>query len=175
MYLSKVMEAEVEGKEVPEVIEPMPATREKRPPPQERRCQREAGTEQQCRAARMQDSQFCFFHDPVIRSHRLELFKLDHLPLGRGRDLHQLLARAIQAVEKKQLHPQQAYAIGWLVQLLLQTLREVEKERNLHQRRSYGQLWAEVVRRWRSGEKPPPEEEYGPDEAEAGEWIPREE
>jgi len=40
------------------------ATKEKKPPAQERRCQRGAGTEKQCRAARMGSSQFCFFHDP---------------------------------------------------------------------------------------------------------------
>ena len=145
--------------------------KEKRPPPQERRCQRGAGTEQQCRAARLRGSEFCFFHDPGIRGHRLELHELDELPLGRSRDLHRLLARVVEAVEKKKLNPQQAYAIGWLVQLLLQTLRGVEEERSHHEAKSYGQLVRDAYMKLRSGEAVGGEEEYGADEAEPSEWI----
>ena len=148
------------------------ATKEKKPPAQERRCQRGAGTETQCRAARMQVSQFCFFHDPGIRGHRIELRELDQLPLARSRDLHRLLARAVEAVEKKRLNPQQAYAIGWLVQLLLQTLRGVEKERDYHRQHSYGQLVGDAFRELRGGETDTSEEEYGPEEAEPTEWDP---
>ena len=147
--------------------------KEKKPPPQERRCQHGAGTEKQCRAARMRASEVCFFHDPGIRGHRLELRELDALPLGRSRDLHELLARVIGAVEKRRLDPQQAYAIGWLVQLLLQTLRGVEKERNHHHAQSYGQLVADAFQKLRSREGVAGEEEYGPDEAEPTEWDPK--
>ena len=149
-------------------------TREKKPPAQERRCQREAGTEKQCRAARMFGSKFCFFHDPVIRGHRLELLELEHVPLGRSREVHQLLARSVEAVEQKRLNPQQAYAIGWLAQLLLKSLEGVEKERSYHHSESFGQLVADAWRRWKSGEKPAPEDEYGPEEAEPSEWVPME-
>lgn len=145
-------------------------SKEKKPPPPERRCQRGTGTEAQCRAARMQGSEFCFFHDPGIRGHRIELRELDEVPLGRSRELHRLLARAVEGVERKRLDPQQAYAIGWLVQLLLQTLRGVEKERSLHEARSYGQLVGDAWRKLRSGEPVASEDEYGPDEAEATEW-----
>ncbi|MGH9813934.1 MAG: hypothetical protein ACRD4T_12445 [Candidatus Acidiferrales bacterium] len=137
----------------------------KRPPAQERRCQRGARTPEQCRAARMRGSELCFFHDPGIRMHRLELAELSDLPLGRSRDLHRLLARVVRAVEKKKLDPQQAYAIGWLVQLLLQTLKGVEDERSDHHAKSYGQLISDFWMKIRSGEKPG-EEEYGADEAE---------
>lgn len=146
------------------------ATKAKKPPPQERRCQRGAGTEEQCRAARLQGSELCFFHDPVIRGHRLELRELDEIPLGRSRELHRLLARVVEAVEKKRLDPQQAYAIGWLVRLLLQTMRGVEKERSYHQSQSYGQLLQDAYMKLRKGEKLE-EEEYGADEAELREWI----
>jgi hypothetical protein len=148
--------------------------KEKRPPPQERRCQRGAGSEQQCRAARMRGSEFCFFHDPVIRGHRLQLRELDELPLGRSRDLHRLLARVVKAVENEELNPQQAYAIGWLVQLLLQTLHGVEAERSLHSARSYGQLVSDAFARLRRKDAAESEEEYGPDEAEETEWDPPE-
>ena len=149
------------------------ATKEKKPPAQERRCQRGAGTETQCRAARMQVSQFCFFHDPGIRGHRIELRELDEVPLARSRDLHRLLGRIVTAVEKKKLDPQQAYAIGWLVQLLLQTLRGVETERTYHHSSSYGQLVGDAFRKLRRGETIS-EEEYGPEEAEPTEWDPEE-
>lgn len=145
-------------------------TKEKKPPPEERRCQRGAGTETQCRAARMHGSELCFFHDPGIRGHRLELRELDEVPLGRSRDLHRLLARAVEAVERKRLDPQQAYAIGWLVQLLLQTLHGVEKERGYHEAQSYGQLVRDAYVKLRSGEGAAGEDEYGPDEAEGTEW-----
>ncbi len=115
--------------------------------------------------------EFCFFHDPGIRGNVLELRELDELPLGRSRDLHRLLTRVVEAVEKKELNPQQAYAIGWLVQLLLQTLQGVEKERSLHHSRSYGQLLGDVYARLKRGEGKEMEEEFGPDEAEPSEWI----
>lgn len=149
------------------------ARKEKRPPVQERRCQRGAGTAQQCRAARMLASEFCFFHDPVIRGHRQELRELDELPLGKSRELHRLLARVAEAVEKKQLDPQQAYAIGWLVQLMLQTLHGVDQERSHHHSQSYGQLVQDAYLKLRSGkgEEKEGEEEYGADEAEPIDWI----
>jgi len=150
------------------------ARRLKRPPAQERRCQMRAGTEQQCRAARLAGSEFCFFHDPVIRGHREELRELGELPLGRSRDLHQLLASAVKAVEKKRLDPQQAYAIGWLVRLMLETLQGVEKERTYHQSQSYGQLVQDAYLKLRKGEPAGSEEEYGADEAEVTDWIPEE-
>ncbi len=93
------------------------------------------------------------------------------MPLARSRDLHRLLARAVEAVEEKRLDPQQAYAIGWLAQLLLRTLAGVEKERNYHQSSSYGQLIGDAVLKLRRGEKIS-EEEYGPEEAEPTEWDP---
>ncbi len=139
--------------------------KEKKPPPQERRCQRKAGTPEQCRAAKLKGSEFCFFHDPGIRWHRLELRDLSDLPLGRPRELHQLLARVVRAVEKNKVSSQQAYAIGWLVQLLLQTLQGVEKERSHHETSSYGTLYQDFYLKLKSGEKMP-EDEYGPDEPE---------
>jgi len=110
--------------------------------------------------------------DPGIRGHRIELRELDEVPLARSRDLHRLLGRIVTAVEKKKLDPQQAYAIGWLVQLLLQTLRGVEKERDYHRQHSYGQLVGDAFRELRGGETDTSEEEYGPDEAEETEWDP---
>lgn len=139
--------------------------KQKRPPEQERRCQRRAGTPEQCRAARLKGSNLCFFHDPVIRGHREDLMELNALPLGRPRDLHRLLTRVVRAVEKGKLNPQQGYAIGWLVQLLLQTLKGVEKERGYHTSESYGTLIQDMVMKLKSGEKLP-EDEYGVDEAE---------
>jgi hypothetical protein len=142
----------------------------KRPPPQERRCQRNAGTERQCRAARMKGSELCFFHDPVIRTHREDLIKLNEVPLHRSQDLHRLLARAVKAVERKKINPQQAYAMGWLVQLLLQTSQGVEKEKSYHESQSYGMLYRDLYLKLRGGEKMP-EDEYGPDSAEDAERL----
>jgi hypothetical protein len=118
-------------------------------------------------------SEFCFFHDPVIRGHRLELRELGELPLGQSRDLHRMLARVAGAVERKKLNAQQAYAIGWLVQLMLKTLEGVEKERIHHESQSFGRLTQDAFLRLRSSEskKEEMEEEYGPDEAELKEWI----
>ncbi|MCI0402431.1 MAG: hypothetical protein L0212_02775, partial [Acidobacteria bacterium] len=68
-------------------------------------------------------------------------------------------------VEKNKVSSQQAYAIGWLVQLLLQTLQGVEKERSHHETSSYGTLYQDFYLKLKSGEKMP-EDEYGPDEPE---------
>ncbi|MGH9862208.1 MAG: hypothetical protein ACRD35_02160 [Candidatus Acidiferrales bacterium] len=142
----------------------------KRPPPQERRCQKDTGTEQQCRAARLRGSEFCFFHDPQIRGHRMAMQELDQLPLGKSQDLHRLLARAVRAVEKNKLTPQQAYAIGWLVQLMLQTLRGVDRERGYHHSKSYGELIRDAYLKLREGKLSEDEEEFGPDEADPSAW-----
>ncbi|HXE76193.1 MAG TPA: hypothetical protein VNN18_11260 [Candidatus Xenobia bacterium] len=150
---------------------PREPKKQRRPPTQDRRCQRDAGTDKQCRAARLMGREFCFFHDPGIRGHRLELRELNELPMGRSRDLHRLLTRVVRAVEKNKLNPQQAYAIGWLVQLLLRTLEGVEKERNYHHSRSYGELYTDAYWRLKTGQGAKIDKEYGPDEADEGEWF----
>ena len=129
----------------------------KKPPPLNKRCQMGAGTEAQCRAARLIDSDYCFFHDPEARRHREELERLEKLPLARASDIHQLLAWTLKAVRKKRINPQQAYAVGWLVRLMVENQPELEKERSNHKEQSYQRLEqseeAGLVPQWE--EEPP--------------------
>lgn len=127
------------------------------PPPPNKRCQMGAGTEAQCRAARLYDSDYCFFHDPEARRHREELERLEKLPLARASDIHRLLAWTLKAVRKKRINPQQAYAVGWLVRLVVENQPELEKERSAHEKQSYQRLErseeAGLVPQWE--EEPP--------------------
>lgn len=106
--------------------------RRKKPPPPHKRCQLGAGTEAQCRAARLYDSDYCFFHDPEAQRHRRELEHLEKMPLARASDIQRLLAWTLKAVRKRRLNPQQAYAVVWLARLLVENRAELEKERSYH-------------------------------------------
>lgn len=105
--------------------------RKKLPPPQ-KRCQMRAGTERHCRAARKKDSEYCFFHDPHAIMHRLELNRLEHLPLQHSSELHELLAETVQQVMAGQLSPQQAYAVACLVRELRANTTGLRSEMDFH-------------------------------------------
>ena len=120
-------------------------SRKKLPPPA-KRCQYKTRSGKRCKAARLHDSEFCFFHDPIAQEGSWDLTRLEHLQLGKPSTIHQLLAETVEAVRQEKLNPQQAYAVGWLVQLMMQNLTGIEREAAGYERRSYGRIWAGKVR-----------------------------
>jgi hypothetical protein len=127
-------------------------SRKKLPPP-EKRCQYKTGSGKRCKAARLHDSEFCFFHDPIAQEGSWDLTRLEHLPLGKPSTIHQLLAETVEAVRQEKLNPQQAYAVGWLVQLMMQNLSGIAREAAGYEQRSYGRIWAGKVRELVFGNK----------------------
>ena len=119
--------------------------RKKRVPSQGKRCQMGAGTAEQCRAPRQLDSEYCFFHDRDAQTHREALTKLEALRLATPSEIHDFLADMVKAVAENRLDPQQAYAIGWLLQQLRENLSAVEEERAGHAAGGYAGWTPEEV------------------------------
>lgn len=140
--------------------------REKKLPPQEKRCHYRGEDGQQCRAARLLDSDYCFFHDPLVEDSRQELEQLEELQLGRPSEVHGLLVEIIKQVRKNRLKPKQAYALGWLVQLLMQNREAVEHEKDVYKAESYGREFKRLLE-----EKLHGEEEGGQNGKEGGEDV----
>lgn len=118
--------------------------RTKKLPPAEKRCQ-DRGGGKQCRAARLHDSTYCFFHDPVARRGSMALLRVEELALGKPSDIHQLLVEIVERVRKKRLSPQQGYALGWLIQLMMQNLEGIEREARGYHHESYGRIIAGTI------------------------------
>lgn len=102
--------------------------KKKLPSPQ-RRCQMKREDGQQCRAARLRDSDYCLFHHPWTQKHRRKLFRIDELALRGADDVHELLVSTLLGVKEGKINPQQAYAIGWLVRVVRENREELERER----------------------------------------------
>ena len=115
-------------------------------PPQEKRCQMAAGTEEQCRAPRRKNSEYCFFHAPEAQEERVALGeKLLSLRLLTHSDLHEFLVETTEAVRRKRLDPQRAYALACLVKQIQENLPAVDRELREHQSRGWVGLTPEDV------------------------------
>lgn len=115
-------------------------------PPEEKRCQMSAGTAEQCRAPRRKNSEYCFFHAPEAQDQRVALGeKLLTLQWLNHSDLHQFLVEATEAVRRKRLDPQRAYALACLVKMIRENLPAVDRELREHQQMGYVGWTPEVV------------------------------
>jgi len=138
--------------------------RRKKLPPQAKRCQMKAGTKEQCRAPRQWDSEFCFFHDPEAQAERMQLGgKLMRLRWLNPSDLHDYLVRTTEAVRRKRLDPQRAYAISCLVKQIQENLPAVDKELREHRQSGYVGWNAELVEK-RAWEELEANEQYRAEE-----------
>lgn len=107
-------------------------------PPPEKRCQMSAGTEEQCRAPRQKNSEYCFFHRPEAQDERVALGeKLMRLRWLNPSDVHEFLVETTEAVRRKRLDPQRAYALTCLVKQILENLPAVDRELREHQQTGY--------------------------------------
>ncbi|MFQ5927732.1 MAG: hypothetical protein ACE5MH_09910 [Terriglobia bacterium] len=135
-------------------------------PPTEKRCKYRYDDGEQCRAARMYDSPHCFFHDPKARQGADGLAMLEELELRRASDIHRLLAEVVKAVRKKRLKPHEGYALGWLIQLMIQNLSGVEREESQYHAQSYGRVFAGALREHYFAPREEKEDEDGEEPAE---------
>lgn len=118
----------------------------KKVPPQEKRCQMNAGKKEQCRAPRTWKSEYCFFHEPEARDQRIFLGeKLMRLRWLNPSDLHEVLVQTTEAVRRKKLDPQRAYALACLVKQIQENLPAVDKELREHRESGYVGWDAELV------------------------------
>jgi len=130
--------------------------RKRKLPPPEKRCQMNAGTEKQCRAPRRKDSEYCFFHEPLAQDERYALIKkVMSLRWVNPSDLHELLVDTAEAVRRKRLDPQRAYALACLVKQIRENLPAVDKEIEEHRQGAYAGWGPEVAEEvaWREAEE----------------------
>lgn len=105
--------------------EPERQDREPAKLPEEKRCRHSWPDGRRCRAAHMKGSEWCFFHDPALHT------PPPPLALLTASELHALLGRAIRDVQQNRLTAGQAYAIGYLAQLLFTQQENVQREYGL--------------------------------------------
>lgn len=125
-------------------------------PSPEKRCQMNAGTEKQCRAPRRKNSEYCFFHEPLAQDERYALIKkVMDLRWVNPSDLHELLVETAEAVRRKRLDPQRAYALACLVKQIRENLPAVDKELQEHRQGGYAGWTPELVEEvaWREVEE----------------------
>jgi len=103
------------------------------------RCKARTEKGKRCEAARMKHSVYCVFHDPKITQRRQEL--MFPIPYEHPDQLQWLLRDAVEDLKSKKLSGKEAYALGYLVTLLMQNQPRVEQER---QRLNNAPFMAEV-------------------------------
>jgi hypothetical protein len=120
--------------------------RAKKLPPPEKRCEMDLGHKGQCRAPRRKNSKYCFFHQEEAQFERMALGeKLMRLKWVNPSDLHEVLVTAVEAVQRKKLDPQRAYALACLVKQIQENLPAVDKELQEHQQSGYVNWKPEMV------------------------------
>ena len=110
------------------------------------RCQARMPSGRRCEAAAIQHRQFCVFHDPEMRRRRWKM--RFPIPYEHADELHRLLGEAVKDLREKKLKSKEAYALGYLVTLLMQNRPEVEREREAVESAAYTTELQAAVNRW---------------------------
>ena len=97
--------------------------------PEERRCTHVYGDGRRCKQRRWREKELCFHHDPEAA----ELRKPKGVPVSELRmisatEVHALLTKALEDLQAKRINPGEAYAIGYLAQLVLTNLKAMGEE-----------------------------------------------
>jgi hypothetical protein len=87
--------------------------------PEERRCTHVYADGRRCKQRRWREKEVCFHHDPEAAELRKAQPPSSELRLISKTEVHSLLADVINDLRTKRMKPGEAYAIGYLVQLLL--------------------------------------------------------
>lgn len=96
--------------------------------PEERRCLCRFADGRRCRMRRW-GTELCFHHDPAAAKKRKNRGRpLSRLELLTATEVHELLTRTLRRLEAGEIGPGQAYALGYLAQLLLGNLKGVREE-----------------------------------------------
>jgi hypothetical protein len=96
---------------------------------EERRCQHLYADGRRCRNRRWADRELCFQHDPEAAPKRKRQgADVSQLQVLTAKEIHELLARAMEGVRSGRLPVGRAYAVGYLAQLMLGSLKAISKE-----------------------------------------------
>lgn len=96
--------------------------------PEARRCVYRFADGRRCRMRRW-GAELCFHHDPAAAERRKNRGRgLSRLGLMTATEVHELLARTLRRLEAGEISPGEAYARGYLAQLLLGNLKGVREE-----------------------------------------------
>lgn len=120
--------------------------RKKRVPQELWRCEMRLKNGRRCEAAKLRNSIYCVFHDRNYQRRQEQL--MFPIPYEHPDQVHWLLWEAVQDLKKKKLKSKEAYALGYLVTLLMQNQPKVTEERRRVEKAPY---WAEVeaaVKQW---------------------------
>jgi hypothetical protein len=98
--------------------------------PEERRCTFVWPEGQQCKQRRWRGKELCYQHHPDAAELRKNAGRraLSAIKVLTATEVHQMLAEALEAVRDGEMPPGQAYAVGYLGQLLLGNLESVYEE-----------------------------------------------
>ncbi len=96
--------------------------------PEARRCVFVFPDGRRCRMRRW-GAKLCFHHDPAAAQRRKNRGKpLSRLDVLTATEVHEILNRTLMRLLDKEITPGEAYATGYLAQLLLGNLKKVEEE-----------------------------------------------
>lgn len=97
--------------------------------PEERRCTHIFAEGRRCKQRRWQGKELCFQHDPEAAELRKNAGRqASALKMLTATEVHDLLTRTLEELRAKRVTPGEAYATGYLAQLLLGNLEAVGEE-----------------------------------------------
>ena len=96
--------------------------------PDERRCTHVLADGRRCKKLRWAGTEQCSLHAPEAAEKREPRAAASPLHLLTAKEIHELLSRTMEEVQAGKMAVGRAYAIGYLAQMLLATLKELDKE-----------------------------------------------
>jgi hypothetical protein len=97
--------------------------------PDERRCTHVLADGRRCRKPRWAGREQCYLHAPEAAGKReLSARAASPMHLLTAKEVHELLSRTMEEVQAGTMTAGRAYAIGYLAQMLLATLKALDKE-----------------------------------------------
>ncbi len=114
--------------------------------PEERRCTHVHADGKRCKQRRWREKELCFHHDPEaaeLRKHRG--VPVSGLRIISATEVHALLTKALEDLQAGRINPGEAYAIGYLAQLVRANYKAMTDEYD--RVKSNWDRWQEI--RWR--------------------------
>ncbi|HXE76585.1 MAG TPA: hypothetical protein VNN18_13250 [Candidatus Xenobia bacterium] len=97
--------------------------------PEERRCTHLHPDGRRCQQRRWRNKEVCYHHDPEAAEQRKNRARaVSWLGMISGTEVHALLARVIDDLRANRIKPGQAYAVGYLAELLLRNYHRMAYE-----------------------------------------------
>jgi hypothetical protein len=137
--------------------------------PEEKRCVHRYGDGRRCGNRRWQESELCFQHDPEAAELRKNAGRPPScLKVMTVTEIQETLAGALEELREGRMAPGQAYALGYLAQLLVNNMNRADEEYDWV-RSQWDRYHREIYRRVRGLDEGWYEEVYGEAEESEGE------